>query len=113
MAGLKAGRGGKGGEVIWRARLLQGRGRVGDRLEVGDAADMRDRAVSEKKEIGRRSGPPGGVWAGRRDGPAGLRWAVGKTWSGGRGKEEGELGCGAERKGVRGLGVFLFFKNLL
>jgi hypothetical protein len=49
MAGLKAGRGGKGGEVIWRARLLQGRGRVGDRLEVGDAADMRDRAVSEKR----------------------------------------------------------------
>jgi hypothetical protein len=76
-------------------------------VEEGECPDAWDQTVSERKERGRRSGPPGGVWAGRRDGPAGLSWATGKTWADGIGKEGGELGCWAERKGEKGLG-FIF-----
>jgi hypothetical protein len=69
--------------------------------------------VKERRggERERRSGPLGGCWARRRHGLAGLSCAAGKTWASGRGKEGGELGCWAEREGVRGLGVlFSFFK---
>jgi hypothetical protein len=66
-AGSKAGRGGKGGEVSRWARLLQDRGRKGDRLEVGGGDDRRAKGGGERERGGKKVGSRGGI------GPPGLK----------------------------------------
>jgi hypothetical protein len=71
MRGLEGGEGWRRGENYWRRCAVEMRRRRGGRLEEGECPDAWDRAVSERKERGRRSGPPGVFWpeegTGRRD----------------------------------------------
>jgi hypothetical protein len=71
-AGLKAGRGGKGVEVSRWARLLQDRGRKGDRLEVGGGDDRRAKGGGERERGGGEEG-----------------WVAGRDWAAWAEREKG------------------------